>query len=394
VTATRTLRIGICGLGVAFTHIAAALPRDRGLEFAAAMDVRRGALDAFAREYGGRTYDEFDALCADDEIDAIYIATPNADHAQQAIQAASHGKHVVVDKPMALSVEECEAMNRAAEANGVLLLCGHVHSYGAAVRAMRRIIVSGELGPLRMISTWHFNEWVYRPRAAWEFDPRSGGNVVFNQGAHQVDIVRLLGGGLVRSVRATIGRWDRDRPIEGAYTAFLDFEDGTAASLVYNGYAHFDTAELTSWIGEMPRNERWNRDARRRLDAMLHDRDENAAKDAWRFGGASEPGDGAAERPQVLFGITIASCERGDIRQTPFGLRVYGDHDVRDVAVAGETTYSAAALENLYDAVVHGKSVLRDGRWGQATVEVLCAMTASSHARAEVSLSHQVAGSE
>jgi phthalate 4,5-cis-dihydrodiol dehydrogenase len=295
---------------------------------------------------------------------------------------------------MALSVEECEAMNRAAEANGVLLLCGHVHSYGPAVRAMRRIIASGELGRLRMISTWHFNEWVYRPRAAWEFDPRNGGNVVFNQGAHQVDIVRLLGGGMVRSVRATVGQWDATRPIEGAYSAFLDFEDGAVATLVYNGYAHFDTAELTGWAGEMPRDAGWNRDARRRLDAMRLGTDENAAKDAWRFGASPAVAAEPSEDPQILFGLTVASCERGDVRQTPDGLRVYRNHDVEDVAVPNDTTYSAGALENLYDAVVRGKPVLRDGRWGEATVEVLCAMMTSAATRAEVPLSHQVAATD
>lgn len=391
----RTLRVGICGLGVAFTHIAAAMRPQAGFEFAAAMDLRPAALDAFRRDFGGRVYDDFEALCRDPEIDAIYIASPNAAHAAQAILAASHGKHVVVDKPMALSVAECEAMNRAATENGVLVACGHLHSYGPAVRAMRRLISSGQLGRVRMINTWHFNEWVYRPRAAWEFDPRNGGNVVFNQGAHQVDIVRLLGGGMVRSVRATVGRWDPARPIDGAYSAFMEFEDGTAASLVYNGYAHFDTAELTSWIGEMPRTAAWNVEARQRLEAMTTSADENAAKDSWRFGARpADASEASGEPPHVLFGFTVVSCERGDIRQTPEGIKVYGDRDVYEVAVPNDSHYSTAALQNLCDALAGGSALLRDGRWGEATIEVLGAMMTSSATRAEVSLSHQICSAE
>jgi len=392
---TRTLRVGICGLGVAFAHIAAAMRPGAVFEFAAAMDSRPAALDAFRRDFGGRVYDDFEELCRDPEIDAVYIATPNAAHAQQAIVAASSGKHVVVDKPLALSVEECEAMNHAAAENGVILVCGHLHSYGPAVRAMRRLIASGELGGVRMINTWHFNEWVYRPRAAWEFDPNAGGNVVFNQGAHQVDVVRLLGGGMVRSVRAMVGRWDASRPIDGAYSTFLDFEDGTVASLVYNGYAHFDTAELTSWAGEMPRSATWNTEARGRLEAMTGPASESAAKDAWRFGAAASAGiEDPGEPPHVLFGLTVVSCERGDIRQTPAGLKVYGDRDVYEIPVANDTNFSIAALENLYDALVHGRPVLRDGRWGEATIEVLNAMTRSSATRTEVPLSHQISSVE
>lgn len=391
---THTLRVGVCGLGVAFTHVAAATRRDGTIAFVAAADVRPAALDAFRRDFAGRTYDDFAALCRDPEVDVIYLATPNAQHASQAILAASCGKHVVVDKPLAITVEECAAMNRAAAENGVLLACGHLHSYGPAIRAMRRLIASGELGPLRMISTWHFNDWVYRPRAAWEFAPESGGNVVFNQGAHQVDIVRLLGGGMVRSVRATVGRWDAARPIEGAYSAFLQFDDGVAATLVYSGYAHLDTAELTSWVGEMPRSPDYNAGARTRLAAMTASATEDGAKEAWRFGSAPLPAGTTPGESHVLFGITVASCERGDIRQTPHGITVYRDDGVEEIPVAVDASYSAAALENVYDAIVYGKPVLRDGRWGEATIEVLAAMMESSRTQREIRLSHQVAGVE
>ncbi len=390
----RTLQVGVCGLGVAFSHIAAATRRDSGIVFAAAADVRPAALDAFRRDFGGRVYDDFESLCLDPDIDIIYIATPNQQHAGQAILAASCGKHVVVDKPLALNVAECEAMNRAAAENGVLLACGHLHSYGPAVRAMRRLIASGKLGALRMISTWHFNEWAYRPRAAWEFVPGNGGNVVFNQGAHQVDIVRLLGGGMVRSVRGTVGRWDAERPVEGAYSAFLDFDDGATATLVYNGYAHFDTAELTSWIGEMPRNPEWNPAARKRLAALTAGGSEDVAKESWRFGSASRLAGETEADPHVLFGLTVVSCERGDIRQSPRGITVYRDDSVETIPVANDTNYSSAALENLYDAVVCGKPVLRDGRWGEATIEVLEAIMTSSQTRSEIYLAHQVAGIE
>ncbi len=149
---------------------------------------------------------------------------------------------------MALSIAECDAMNEAAEKHGVKLLCGHTHSFDPPIRKIRAIVKSGELGKLCMINTWNYNEFMYRPRMKHELATSRG--VVLNQGPHHVDIVRLIGGGMVRSVRAMTGVWDKAREWEGSYTCYLEFEDGTPATLVYSGYGFFDTAELFSWIGE------------------------------------------------------------------------------------------------------------------------------------------------
>ena len=79
---------------------------------------------------------------------------------------------------------------------------------------------SGELGKLCMINTWNYNEFMYRPRMKHELATSRG--VVLNQGPHHVDIVRLIGGGMVRSVRAMTGIWDKARAHEGSYTCYLD----------------------------------------------------------------------------------------------------------------------------------------------------------------------------
>ena len=84
-----------------------------------------------------------------------------------------------------------------------------------------------------------------------ELDTAKGGGVVFSQAAHQVDIVRLLAGAKATSVRAFTGNWDAARHTEGAYSAQIEFEDGSFASLTYSGYAHFDTDEFMGWWGEL-----------------------------------------------------------------------------------------------------------------------------------------------
>ena len=220
------------------------------MELAAGADIRPDALEAFEAHYRCKAFPDVEAMCASGEVDAIWVATPNTCHADHAVIAAEHGKHVVVEKPMAVTLGEADRMIDAARRNGVKLVQGHSKIYGPAIRKIREIVGSGRLGRIIQISTWNFNDWLQRPRLASEVDTRVGGGVCFRQGPHQVDIVRYLGGGLVKSVRAAAGRADENFATEGDYTAFLEFEDGAHATLVFNGYGFFDIAELTWGIGE------------------------------------------------------------------------------------------------------------------------------------------------
>ena len=394
-TKVRTLRFGIAGLGIASTQIIPEFEGRPHLQLTAAADIRREGLEKFARETEGETYTSVAEMCKSPNVDAIYVCSPNHLHAEHVITACENGKHAIVEKPMALTLDECEAMNQAAERNGVKLLCGHTHSFDPPVRKMRELVVSGELGRLCMINTWNFNEFMYRPRMPQELDPTKGGNVVYNQGPHQVDIVRLIGGGLVRSVRAMTGIWDPRRRVEGAWCAYLEFEDGTPASLVYNGYGHFDVAEFTSWMGEGMRNPDYNLKVRRALAGVNSDEEEWALKEKQRYGGGEErPHYAPGERPQAHFGLTIVSCEHADIRQSLHGLYIYGDDAKWEVPVVEGLRGRAAELEELYAAVVENRPVFHDGRWGTATLEVVLGIMESARERREIHMSRQVPSPE
>src|SRR5581483_768637 len=326
----KELRLGIAGLGVASNAIIPAVVEHTNVELAAGADVRENALAQFRAEYGAKTFASVEAMCASGDVDAVYVCTPNRFHCENVISAAEHGKHVIVEKPMALTLDECERMNAAAEKNGVLLLCGHSKAFDVPIRKMREIVVGGELGKLGMINTWNYNEFMFRPRMPQELDPAQGGNVVYNQGPHQVDIVRLIGGGMVRSVRAMTGVWDASRRAEGAWAAYVEFEDGTPATLVYNGYAHFDTCEFTAWIGEGGQRRHPDTNLRARA-AIRSAADETALKESRRYGGSGEWArqahgeSGERDHGQRTFGLTIVSCAHGDVRQSPEGLFVYAD---------------------------------------------------------------------
>lgn len=387
----------MAGLGVASTQILPAISKLPFVEITAAADTRETAVARFREQYRAEGFTSIEELCASPNVDAVYIATPNTLHAEHAMTAAKHKKHIIVEKPMAMNLAECDAMNEAAEKEAVKLLCGHTHSFDPPIRKIREIVRTGELGRLRMINSWNYNEFMYRPRMKHELAMSRG--VVLNQGPHHVDIIRLIGGGMVRSVRAMTGIWDKAREWEGSYTCYLEFADGTPATLVYSGYGFFDTAEVFDWVGEggQRRDPRTNLDVRKRLHEVHTPEEEESLKEGMRFGGQRE-GEyshvSSGERKQPFFGFTLVSCEKGDIRQTPDGLRIYGETEQREVALPPGRRGREAEVEELYNAVMHNRPVFHDGRWGAATLEVCLAMLESAQVRKEIYLSHQVPSPE
>jgi len=103
-------------------------------------------------------------------LDAVYIATPTELHPGHVAEACAAKKHVLTEKPMAIRVDEAQAMVEAAKRAGVVLQVGHSHSYDLPIAQMRKIVASGALGRARMIHTWNFTDWMARPRRSAELD--------------------------------------------------------------------------------------------------------------------------------------------------------------------------------------------------------------------------------
>ncbi|HME60140.1 MAG TPA: Gfo/Idh/MocA family oxidoreductase [Candidatus Binatia bacterium] len=394
----RKVKLGIVGIGVGASEILPAMEQMPELELVAAADVNPRVLETFRQRYGAKTYDSVDKLCADPDVEAVWVSTPNRFHAPHTIIAANSGKHVVVEKPMAISLQEAEQMIEAATKNKIKLLCGHTQSFGPHIRTMRKIIRSGELGPLCALHVWAYTDWMLRPRTAEELDINQGGGVPYRQGPHQIDTLRLLGGGMVRSVRGATGKWFKGRAIPGYYSAFLEFEDGTPATLMHNGYGYFLASELVPWGGQ---NSRYSEAERAAIRKSLLDgtRNENADKDQMRIGGAHEREvrDRSKAKPWLPndLGILIASCEKGDIRQSQYGLFVHSDEGTKDVPLVGGGGPSRRGeLMELYNAVVLEKPIRHTGSWGRATLEVCLALMQSARERKEIYLKHQVAAPE
>ncbi|HZM36365.1 MAG TPA: Gfo/Idh/MocA family oxidoreductase [Burkholderiales bacterium] len=320
------LRIGVAGLGRAFRLMSPAFADPR-VELVAAADLRNPG-------FKGRFVESVEALCRDPGVDVVYVATPHQLHAEHACLAARHGKHVLVEKPMALTLEDCARMVNAARTAGVALVVGPSHGFDAPILQARELIASGRHGSLRMMTALNFTDFLTRR-------PRDALDTVFvNQAPHQVDLVRMLSPGEVVSVRAHGG--------EAGYSALLGFDDGAFASLNYSGRGHFDSDELMGGIGEM--------------------------------------GD-AGHHPH--FGFVVASCERADLRPTPEGVMIYGEGEARLDALPPHAAPRVEVINELYDAVAHGKAPLHSGTWGMTTLEVCLAITESSRSGKEIALGNR-----
>jgi phthalate 4,5-cis-dihydrodiol dehydrogenase len=163
----------------------------------------------------------------------------------------------------------------------------------------------------------------------------------------------------------------------------LEFENDTPATLVFNGYGFFDTSELTWGIGEggyqASRRENHQADPQTPVEESLRYSMPLRAETRRRVG----------ERKQPIYGLTLVSCERGDMRQSPDGVYLYTRDGCREIPCQAFLD-RAEALLKLVEAVAEHRPVATDGRWGKATLEVLLAILQSSREGREITLAHQV----
>lgn len=385
------VRIGIAGLGIAVRQILSGFDAVDGVQLTAVADIRHEELESFQRAYPGvRTFSTVEALCESDDVDAVWVATPNHLHAEHVVYAAENGKHIICEKPMATTMADANMMVAAVQKNEVIYVQGHSKIYRNAIRAAGKIVHSGEIGRPIQIHTLMYNDWLRRPVTEAEVDERRGGGVVFRQAPHQVDIVRYLAGGRASSIRASAGRaWGPTYDIEGHYSAHLDFDNGCVALCGFNGYGHLDIAELTWGIGEGGRTHG--------DDVLFGPRPaakgpiEAATKyklPQYSYEALSEA-KSRSERPQDFFGLTIISCEYGDIRQSARGLFKYTSDGVTEVPVPDERA-SVGELRELVRCIRNRRRLpFPDAFWARATLECVIGIVESSDKHEDIALRWQ-----
>jgi phthalate 4,5-cis-dihydrodiol dehydrogenase len=375
--------------------------RNPRFKVAGAADLDAELLGRFKKLFpDAETHPTAAGLCDSKNIDFVYIATPNRFHQEHTVMALNGGKHVLVEKPMTVSLEEADAMIEAADRNGKLLGVNVKHSFEPRIQKLRELTRTGELGDLHMINHWRYQDWLYRPRTPEELTPEWGGGILWRQGGHQLDLMRTIGLGKVYSVRGSAQVWDKTRRVPGAHSAYFEFESGASATCVYSGHDHYETGELVYGFkpGEMEDPESY---AQARRELATHGNsvewEANAAR-AERFGGERRreeaPPDPNREPRRggwILGGPLIVSYDHADVRLSPRGLMVYGDEKQWEIPLVMPEDGRDFRLHAFAEAIDTGKPLQCDGRWGKATVEILLSIEQSGRERKEVYPQHQVA---
>jgi len=225
------VRAGFVGLGWWGQELAAAAGRtDGALSVAAGFSPDPIEARGFAARMGAARFDRYDALLGDAGIDAVVLATPHSLHAGQIVAAARAGKHVFVEKPLTLTVEDARRAIAACKDAGVTLAVGHNRRLLAQVEMLRGLLDQGVAGAVLMVeANYSTPEALRLPAGHWRRDPgECPGGAMTALGIHVIDWMHALFG-RVASVQAHFVR--RATDLEDTATAMLLFESGMQATL-------------------------------------------------------------------------------------------------------------------------------------------------------------------
>lgn len=244
--------IGIIGAGDYGAQHAAALRDLSGVRLVAASRTNATALAEFTAQYGGTGYTDYHALLADPAVEAVVIATPHHQHTAIALAAAHAGKHILLEKPMAPTLAECDAINAAVDAAGVTLLVGHVNRFAPPYQAAKTVLESGDLGEVVFGRAAMQKYWFEPNRRNWHLDRAHGGGVWLTVGIHPLDRLTWLIDSPVISVSAQLGT--RFHPpdtmtADDAGLVFLRYANGAAGTIVSVGYVTGAPDHSTELIG-------------------------------------------------------------------------------------------------------------------------------------------------
>jgi len=251
------VRWGLIGAGdIVRKRVGEALRTSRGCELAAVSRANASLVDEFAREVGARrSFADWRDLVRSDEIDAVYVATPVYLHAEQTVAAAEAGKHVLCEKPMAMSTAECDRMMAACrQANVRLGIAYYRHFYPVVVR-IRQLMQSGAIGSAvfaQLVASEPFDPPPGAPRHWLVQRSQSGGGPMADFGCHRIEVLlHLLGP--IASVTSVVTTAALEREVEDTAAALLRFETGACALVAATNAAatRLDTLEIHGTRGSI-----------------------------------------------------------------------------------------------------------------------------------------------
>jgi phthalate 4,5-cis-dihydrodiol dehydrogenase len=230
------LGVGILGAGFFGAFHARAISAVDGARLVAVCADELSPAEAFAAEHGGKPYGDWRAMLDDKSVDAVAITAPHHLHCELAIAALQAGKHVLLEKPMALSVAECSRIIASAEASRGKLMIGQIMHFMWPCLVAREILDRGDLGKPVTGSSSLRKIWMEPNRRGWHLDPATGGGMLMTAGIHALDQLIWLMDSRVRSVSAAVSASFHDQKADDSAMMLLRFADGRFGQVASVGY--------------------------------------------------------------------------------------------------------------------------------------------------------------
>lgn len=230
-------RVAVLGAGAIASHHLDAVLAAEGFEACAVADVDMSRGGEMADRYGISAYTDYRELIERERPDVAAIALPHYLHMEAAVFAAERGCHLMLEKPMALSVSECDLIIGAARAADIRILIGHTQHYMAQNLLAKQLVQSGEIGQVVMIQDVRHANYFQSSRPDWFLErSKSGGGILANLGTHSFDKIQWLTESSIRKVSANVSHYGSRGDVEGSGMVYLQLENGVTATVTQSGY--------------------------------------------------------------------------------------------------------------------------------------------------------------
>lgn len=231
------INIGIIGTGIIGLEHINAIENSDNCRLSAVCDINEASAKEFSEKYNVPYFTDYHKMPGNVEMDAVIINLPHFLHCESTVFFLENGYHVLIEKPMANTVSECDMMLEASKKSGKKLAVGHVQRFFEANRCVRDIIASGRLGKLCMFSENRTIDYFLPSRPRWFLDKeKAGGGIVMNYGAHALDKLFYQLGCQDVDVASVTGNLKNSETIEGHAQFLLKFKDGFSATVTFSGY--------------------------------------------------------------------------------------------------------------------------------------------------------------
>ena len=250
----RKIRLGIIGCGtIADWHAKAILASKNG-ELAGVADALYKYAESFAQKYNAKAFSSVEEMIESDEIDAVCICTPSGFHAKYAQMAAEHGKHILVEKPLAVLNDDCKKLIETVEKMGVSAGVISQHRFSPAIVELKRLVDDGKLGRIITVDLLmkYYRSQEYYDSSSWRGTWALDGGSLMNQGIHGVDVM-LYVMGPVKRVFGCTATLAHNMEAEDTAVATLEFESGALAVIqsstaIHGGYPRRLTVSGTEGV--------------------------------------------------------------------------------------------------------------------------------------------------